>query len=191
MSDNNHILIVNSAEQGITEFTEPLEKIVKEEELYPVIIEYRECPDFNFDSVKAAILSGSPQGDDIVEHHLPYFRWLSNFDKPILGICAGHHISGFLNGSKILRSTEPESGIYDLQIIKNDILFEGLPKNFRAKQMHNDSITLPDNFELLATSKTCYNQLMKHKEKQWYTCQFHPEYYNHDLIKNFLKICKK
>ena len=191
MSDNNYILIVNSAEPGIKEFTDTLEEIIKEEGLKPVILEYKECSDFNFDSVKAAILSGSPQGNDIVEHHLPYFRWLSNFNKPILGICAGHHISGFLNGSKILRSKEPESGIFEIQIVKNNILFEGMTRIFTVRQMHNDSITLPDNFELLATSETCNNQLMKHKKKKWYTCQFHPEYFNHDLIKNFLKICKK
>jgi len=94
-------------------------------------------------------------------------------------------------GSEILRSKEPESGDFYVKIIRNDDLFSGLPNDFKVKQMHNDSVTLPGNFDLLATSETCKNQLMKHKSRPWYTCQFHPEYYNHNLIKNFLKICKK
>ena len=56
--------------------------------------------------------------------------------------------------------------------------------------MHNDSITVPIDFELLATSETCVNQLMKNKYKPLYTSQFHPEYYNPELIENFIVICK-
>ncbi|NQU54434.1 MAG: gamma-glutamyl-gamma-aminobutyrate hydrolase family protein [Bacteroidetes bacterium] len=146
--------------------------------------------DFDFDEFDGAILTGSPQGDDIVEHHLPYFRWIQDFKRPVLGICAGHHITGFMYGSKILRSEEPESGDFEVQIIKDDLLFKGMSKSIKVKQMHNDSITLPNEFELLATSKTCKNQLMKHKQKPLYTCQFHPEFYNHELIRNFVKICQ-
>ena len=191
MKEKTTILIVNSAEPGIREFTEPLEKIAQGEKLSTVTIEYKDCIDFDFNSVNGVILSGSPQGDDIVEHHLPYFKWIPNFGKPVFGICAGHHISGFMNGSKILRSKEPESGDFFVTLLKKDRLFEGMPKIFKVKQMHNDSVTLPANFELLATSETCRNQLMKHQTKTWYSCQFHPEYYNHGLIKNFLKICIK
>jgi len=184
------ILIVNNAEPGIREFAEPIEKIIEETGAGSKFIEYRQCLDFDFSKYDGAILTGSPQGDDIVDHHLPYFRWLQNFEKPILGICAGHHISGFMYGSQLLRSEEPESGDFEVSIVKDDPLFKGMPDNFKVKQMHNDSITLPNNFELLATAKTCRNQLMKHKNKPLYTCQFHPEYYNHDLIKNFISLCK-
>lgn len=183
------ILIVNNAEPGITEFTNPIEKIVTESGFISVTIEYAGCLDFNFDTFNGVILTGSPQGDDIVEHHLPYFLWIKNFNKPVFGICAGHHITGYLYGSKILRSKEPESGDFLVNIVKNNPLFVGMPETFRVKQMHNDSITLPEDFELLATSRTCHNQLMKHRAKPFYTCQFHPEYYNHKLIKNFLSIC--
>lgn len=185
------ILIINSAEPGIANFFAPLEEIVKQEGMKPVTIEYTNCINFDFNTVNGVIISGSPQGDDIVEHHLPYFEWLNDFQKPVLGICAGHHISGFMHGSEILRSKEPESGDFMVDVVKTDVLLEGLQASFKVKQMHNDSITLPENFELLITSKTCINQLMKHKKKPWYTCQFHPEVYNHDLIKNFIKMCQK
>jgi len=184
------ILVVNNAEPGITKFAKPIEKIIKELDSTSTFIEYVDCLNFNFNEFDGAILTGSPQGDDIIEHHLPYFQWIKTFKKPILGICAGHHITGFLYGSQILQSKEIELGDFEIEILKSDPLFRGLPSTFKVKQMHNDSITLPKKFELLATSKTCKNQLMKHKEKSLYTCQFHPEFYNQQLIENFLNMCK-
>lgn len=184
------ILLVNNAEPGITEFTRPIEKIIARVGSTSISIDYGECTKFNFNNFDGVILTGSPQGDDIVEHHLPYFQWIKQFNKPILGICAGHHVTGFMYGSEILRSKEPETGDFEIEIIKDDLLFKGTAKLFKVKQMHNDSITLPKDFELLATSKNCKNQLMKHNQKPLYTCQFHPEFYNHKLIENFITICK-
>ncbi len=185
------ILIINSAEPGITEFTEPLVKIVKTAGYRPTVIDYAQCTEQILADTDGVIISGSPQGDDIVEHHLPWFTWLKTFEKPVLGICAGHHITGFLFGSELLRSEEPESGDFEVQILNDDAIFRGFGKQFTVRQMHNDSITLPDDFVQLATSYICRNQLMKHRHKRLYTCQFHPEYYNYKLIGNFLNLCEK
>lgn len=187
----SEILIVNNAESGITEFTQPLEKLATDCGYTSLTVEYPQCIELNFDHFSGVILSGSPQGDDIVEHHAPYFKWLLNYDRPVLGICAGHHVTGYLYGSELLRSVEPESGDFQVDVVKNDPVLKGLPSNFRVKQMHNDSITLPGDFELLLTAETCKNQMMKHKSRSLYTCQFHPEFYNHDLIRNFIRLCKK
>ena len=183
------ILLINNAEAGIIEFAEPLARIISMAGASSTLIEYSACTDFNLNEFDGVILTGSPQGDDIVEHHLPYFSWLPDSEKPVLGICAGHHITGVLYGSELLRGAERESGDFEVKILKPDPIFSGLANTFKVKQMHNDSITLPVNFELLATSAICKNQLMKHKQKPLYTCQFHPEYYNHDLIRNFIKLC--
>ncbi len=183
-----HILIINNAEKGITEFTRPLEKIVSEAGFSSETIQYKDCLHFNFEKVEGILLSGSPQGNDIVEHHLPWFKWLKEFEKPVLGICSGHHIAGYLYGAELLRGEEPESGDFTVEILEDNPLFSGLPQKITVKQMHNDSISLPPGFELLATSKTCHNQLMKHHSKPLYTCQFHPEYYNHKLIQNFCRL---
>jgi len=183
------ILVINNAEPGIREFAIPLEKIVKETGAEAFFIEYKDCLMTDLKEFDGIILTGSPQGDDIVEHHLPYFKWIESFEKPVFGICAGHHISGYLFGANLLHSEEPESGDFSVKIIHSDPIFKGLPESFKVKQMHNDSITLPKNFVLLATSDTCKNQLMKHKNKPLYTSQFHPEFYNQQLIKNFVGMC--
>ncbi len=185
----SRILVVNNAEPGTTEFASPIEKIIEEEGSNSVFIEYADCLGFNFADVDGAILTGSPQGDDIVEHHLPYFLWIKDFKHPVLGICAGHHVTGFMYGSELIRRKEAESGDFEVNILKSDTIFNGMPNPFTVKQMHNDSVGLPRDFELLATSKACQNQLMKHKQKPLYTCQFHPEFYNHKLIRNFVKLC--
>jgi GMP synthase (glutamine-hydrolysing) len=183
------ILIVNNAEQGIKEFAEPIIEIINQSGAQCQFIEYEECPSYHFKGFDAIVLTGSPQGDDIVEHHLPYFKWIKKINLPVLGICAGHHIVGYLYGSEILRSVEPESGDYEVEIVKHDPIFDGMAAILKVKQMHNDSVTLPDSFELLATSKICKNQMMKHKFKPIYTTQFHPEFYNHKLIQNFISLC--
>jgi GMP synthase (glutamine-hydrolysing) len=186
-----HILIINNAEKSIAEFTRPLEKIVSEAGFISETIEYKDCLDFDFEKEDGILLSGSPQGDNIVEHHLPWFQWLKTYKKPVLGICAGHHITGYLFGAELLRNAEPESGDFIVEILEDDPLFSGLPQKITVKQMHNDSISLPPGFGLLATSRTCRNQIMKRHSKPLYTCQFHPEYYNQKLIQNFLRIVIK
>ena len=187
----HNILIVNNAEPEFVEFTGNITDILNRYKISLKIIQYRECLNTDFKTFSGIILSGSPQGDDIVDHHLPWFQWLKTIEVPVLGICAGHHITGALYNSQLLRSQEPESGDFEVEIVEQDDIFNGMPDKFKVRQMHNDSITLPEEFKLLATSITCKNQLMKHKEKPLYTCQFHPEFYNHDLILNFVEICKR
>ncbi|MFW6309814.1 MAG: type 1 glutamine amidotransferase [Prolixibacteraceae bacterium] len=184
------ILIINSAEPGITEFTKPLAEIAKAAGFAPVVTDYSKCDKTDFSEYAGVIISGSPQGDDIVEHHKPYFKWIASFEKPVFGICAGHHLTGSLFGAELLRSEEPESGDFSVIILQDDPLFKNLPVIFKVRQMHNDSITVPESFKLLATAASCKNQIMKHKNKPLYTSQFHPEYYNHDLLNNFLELCK-
>lgn len=183
------ILIVNNAEPGITTFADSIKRIAINAGAVSIGIEYAECNDYPLNEFDGIILTGSPQGDDIIEHHAPYFQWIKECTKPVFGICAGHHITGYLFGSEILHSKEPESGDFEIEILMSDPIFDEMEKHIAVRQMHNDSVTLPSDFELLATSKTCKNQMMKHKYKPVYTCQFHPEFYNHRLIENFIGLC--
>nr|WP_319999079.1 hypothetical protein [uncultured Draconibacterium sp.] len=184
------MLVINSAEPGIREFAEPIIQIISDTGSTPTLIEYAACTTTNLNAFDGIILTGSPQGDDIVKHHAPYFEWIKDFEKLVLGICAGHHVTGYLYGSELLRSLESESGDFEVEIVETDPILNELPQKFTVRQMHNDSITLPNDFELLLTSASCKNQLMKHKKKPLYTCQFHPEFYNDQLIRNFIELCK-
>jgi GMP synthase (glutamine-hydrolysing) len=184
------ILIINSAEKGTTEFVEPLEKIVREAGAASVVSEYEETSFTGMSSYDGIIMSGSPRGDDIVDHHLPFFQWIKTCDIPIFGICAGHHITGKLYGAQLLRSVEKEVGENFLYIRQKDPIFNGCPGKFLVRQNHHDSITLPKDFILLAHSQGCRVSMMKHPAKPLYTTQFHPEILNKNLVLNFIDIVK-
>jgi GMP synthase (glutamine-hydrolysing) len=185
------ILIVNNAEKGITEFVEPIREIMDEARVASDIIEYEEILNTNMSKYDGIILSGSLRGNDIVDHHLPYFQWIKTCNIPIFGFCAGHHITGKLYGAELLRSVEKEVGDNLLFIDRMDPIFIGCPKKFLVRQNHNDSITLPREFIQLAHSQGCKVSMIKHRTKPIYTTQFHPEILNKRLFFNFIGIVEK
>lgn len=185
---NGRFLIVNSAEPGITEFVRPLEEILSGNGVAYQTIDYSETLKTDINAFSGAVLSGSPRGDDIVDHHLPYFQWIKTAGIPVFGICAGHHILGRLYGSEILRSVEKEVGDFFVEIDHQDKIFNGFPPRFLAAQNHHDSITMPEGFKRLAFSEVCRVEAIRHNELPLYSFQFHPEIHNPDLLSNFVNI---
>jgi GMP synthase (glutamine-hydrolysing) len=185
------ILIINSAEKGIFQFVEPLEEIASQTGAATKVIEYENTLNIDLFSYDGIIISGSPRGDDIVGHHLPYFQWLQTCYTPVFGICAGHHITGRLYGAQLLRSIEKEVGENFLFIRQQNPIFDGCPGKFLVWQNHHDSITLPEGFIWLAHSEGCQVSMMKHPLKCLYTTQFHPEILNKNIILNFINIAKQ
>ncbi len=180
------ILVVNNAEPGLTEFVDPIVELIDKRGEDRQLVQYSELrPDLagGFDKI---ILSASPMGDDIVDHHLPFYSWLSTYEKPVLGICAGHQIVGCLFGGELLRKVESEQGTIRITKVHNDALFEGYEEELEAFTQHHDSVTCPDGFWILARSDRCQNQIMRHQKRPIYGVQFHPEKMNHRLIENFL-----
>ena len=115
---------------------------------------------------------------------------------PILGICAGHQFMAQFFGGKAAPSKIPEFGKIEVTILKENELFDGVPKKSIVWESHNDEVTtIPDDFELLGESETCKIQAMKHKNKPFYGLQFHPEVehteYGEQIFRNFVKICEK
>ena len=112
-------------------------------------------------------------------------QWERMSEKPVLGICAGHHIVGYMYGSDLIRDSQREDGYYFVTIDTDDKLFDGYGKMLSVEQHHNESITLPQAFIKLAHSEGCDNQIMVHGKKPIYTVQFHAER-NPRLLRNFL-----
>lgn len=181
------ILLVNNAEKNRREFVEPIELLFHDKILFDSI-EYSEIPKARLEDYSAIISSASPRGNDIVETHARVYEWVKTTDKPFLGICAGHQIIGRLFGAQIIRNKEQEIGDLPVSVDVEDPIFAGLGKTFLVRQGHNDSITIPEQFTLLAHSDKCKVQVMKHHEKPIYSCQFHAEVLNPKLILNFVKM---
>ena len=184
------VLVFNNAEKGVSEFTKPIESILSDSKCQWVTVEYTDSMLKNNNNYDAIILSASPFGDDIVDHHKTSYSWIQQEAKPVLGICAGHHIIGRLFGSALIRDQESETGDCTVVIDKIDPLFNGVEDSFVVKQNHKDSISLPENFFLLGHSDKCKVQIMKHRTRPIYSTQFHAELSNSFLIKNFLAIAK-
>jgi GMP synthase (glutamine-hydrolysing) len=140
-------------------------------------------------------------------------------DLPILAICGSHQLIGFmynldlhsidrledqpmrklLLGEVDLADYHPgyfkEYGFYPVDIVRDDEIFEGLPNPFIVREAHYCEIkNLPHDFVLLASTKDCRIQAMKHRSRTIYSTQFHPEgyteFYQHGKIflENFFKI---
>ena len=123
-------------------------------------------------------------------------EYLEKADFPVLGICAGHQFMAQFFGGKTEPSKIPEFGKMDLNILKDNKIFKGVPKKSIVWVSHNDEVTvLPDSFELLGKSENCKIQAMKHKSKPFYGLQFHPEVehteFGKHIFRNFVKICTK
>jgi len=121
---------------------------------------------------------------------------LKKVDIPILGICAGHQYMARFFGGKVKPSEIPEFGKVELTLLKKDMIFKGVSIKSIAWASHNDEVEkIPESFDILASSKDCKIQAMKHKEKSLYGLQFHPEVehteYGELIFKNFIEICEK
>ena len=172
-----------------------------------LMIHHKDILNKSIDDFKPdAVITGGRFGDWIyrysnMEREFPEeSEFMLSTDLPYLGICGGHQICGVTHGSRfgpILKDGQPirEDGYLPVNIVKEDVLFKGLGSTATFMMGHRDELkTLPDNFELLASSDTCHIQAMRHKEKCMYGVQFHPEYFDEDhqngivLLKNFLSL---
>ncbi len=114
----------------------------------------------------------------------------SNSAIPILGICFGHQLMGLYNQAAIKRCNESR----EYEEIAFNTKFELLSKVENTQKFmedHCECIDLPKEFRLIASSKTCENEVMQHKSNPWYGVQFHPEssgQIGKELIINFINL---
>ncbi|MBI5047023.1 GMP synthase subunit A [Candidatus Micrarchaeota archaeon] len=122
----------------------------------------------------------------------------NELEIPLLGICYGHQMISHIFGAKVAKGKSAEYGFCEITIDEgkkenaNGIL-TGIPKRFRAWVSHFDEAKeLPKDFVKLAHSESCEIEAMKHKTKQIFGLQFHPEVWHtengEEILKNFLKI---
>jgi len=141
------------------------------------------------------IFSGGPQS--VYGKTSPKIKkGIYELDVPILGICYGHQTFAYTFGGKKCIGSIPEYGKSKLVLKNTEDLFKGCEDGV-VWQNHGDAvIILPDDFEVLASTKNNEFSAMKHIEKPWYSVQFHPEVTHsgeigEKLFSNFIfEICK-
>ena len=116
---------------------------------------------------------------------------------PILGICYGMQLTCYTLGGRILPAHSREFGRAPCsQLSESDsLLFQGLPTTFTAWMSHGDQVeTLTGDFTAIASTATCPNAAVRHRDLPIYGLQFHPEVthteFGGQLLANFVRnIC--
>lgn len=194
------LLIINtSSDESISEYVELLSNKLSHLEATSNIVHYKYLNSIKLFEYNGIILSPTSIDDDKSDTKKSEENWTSKLkyipklitcNLPMLGICGGHLMLGLLFGSKIIINSEREVNKNSkIKIIKkDDPLFANIQSDqIEVSQFHNNSITVPPGFDILASSEICKNQIMKHKKKFIYGSQFHIEE-NDILFGNFINI---
>lgn len=152
--------------------------------------------DFEVESLgnyKGVVISGSPIS--ITEKHPETFiekiAFIKDCEIPVLGICFGHQIIGLSFGATAHRMREDRDWQL-IEVYEENPLTVRLPTEFEMMEDHCETISIPPNFKLLASSDACINEMMAHNDRPIYGVQFHPELSgNHGavIIENFVRLC--
>lgn len=144
-------------------------------------------------NINGVIISGAPLliTEINMEPYLEKLNWIKTTSLPVLGICFGHQVIGLLHGAFGSKMKEDR----DWQIVEafeTSPLFNRLPDEIEMMEDHCETISIPENFKLIASSDACVNEVMQHNDKPIYGVQFHPEVSgNHGriMIENFINVC--
>lgn len=179
------ILIVNAAQDsGNIYFAEPIHTLLRRSQSkiahYKDIKSVKDTKGFH-----AVIISGQPTDDDSYTKQkiAKYYSWVKDVEVPLFGFCGGHQVIALSYGAEVINEKEKEPKGYFAAYAENghidDPIFMGIHfgrcNAFIVYNKHRDSVTLPEDFDVLASTDRCRNSLMKHKHKPIYGAQFHPE----------------
>lgn len=156
-------------------------------------VQFDTCTKKDFEEADGLIIGGSPEllEDRNVDEELKRTAFLKDLTIPILGICFGHQWLAVLYGAKYWTKA-PVRTAQEIITLGESMLIAGFPPTFKMEQDHTEYVGLPDGFQQLATSTTCYNEAMQHTQKPIWGVQFHPEtsgMLGAQLIHNFLGYC--
>jgi GMP synthase (glutamine-hydrolysing) len=124
-------------------------------------------------------------------------EWIDRFDRPVLGICVGHHYLARHFGGEVSHSGSPEYGRVRIELDRADSpLFLGLGASLEVWESHNDIVSkLPPGWVRLATSESCPIQAMADPARPRFGVQYHPEVAHTEggerLFENFLALCRR
>jgi GMP synthase (glutamine-hydrolysing) len=172
-----------------SQFTQLIARRLRELNVYCEIHPWNKVPSIGTD-IKGVILSGSPHS--VREENPPQPDLSAVKGKiPLLGLCYGAQYLAHFFGGEVGRSSSREYGRANLNFIGKNELFKAVPDNSQVWMSHADTILkLPDNFELIASTKDVKMAGFQVKGEQTYGIQFHPEVFHstdgHQILKNFV-----
>ena len=164
---------------GFDEFVLPLVTSVRQFDEYAVR-HFSQVSKEDMRLSDKAVLSGTSLQDHETFDRVEDFEWVREWNKPVLGICAGMQTIGLVFEMKLYECVE--IGMARISTLKLNPLFSS---EFEVYELHNYSVSVSSDFEALAESGRC-TQAFKHKNKEIYGVLFHPEVRNQDILRRFV-----
>lgn len=161
------------------------------------------CEVMPFDTPLSEIKEKNPAGiiftggpSVVYEENAPMLeKELFQLGIPILGICYGSQLMGYVLGGEVEKAEHREYGKTDLTVNTDNLMFDGVEKDTTCWMSHTYYISKPPvGFEVIATTETCPVAAMADVDKKLYAVQFHPEVVHTPegtkMLRNFLyKVC--
>ena len=116
----------------------------------------------------------------LIEEKKRIKEFVVDLKKPFLGFCLGCQLLGEVVGGKVVKSSPPEIGILDINLLEDknsDRLFSQFPDSIKALQWHSYEVAGLENnndVTLLGSSPLTKYQIFKYKNHA-YGIQFHIE----------------
>ncbi len=97
----------------------------------------------------------------------------------LFGVCLGQQAIGEVFGAKLRNLDRVYHGVAtEMNVLKDDVLFKGLPKKFNAGRYHSwviDEKTMPADLEVTVEDENRQIMAIRHKKFKVRGVQFHPE----------------
>ncbi len=173
------------------QYNQLIARRVRENNVYAEVLRYdTPIEDIIARNPKGIIFTGGPSV--VTDDSAPKIdKALFDAGIPILGICYGSQLMGYLLGGEVDRADNREYGKMDISVDSTDPLFKDVKKDSVSWMSHTYFVSNPpEGFKITATTETCPVAAMSNVEKKLYATQFHPEV-NHTeegtkILTNFL-----
>jgi len=178
-----------------SQYTQVIARRVRECNVYSKIYHYATPASvLKSDGICGIILSGGPSSVLAPTAPIPD-KAIFELGVPVLGVCYGLQLMGFLLGGKVEHSTRREYGNGMLTRVADSPLFEGIPEELKVWNSHGDKLLeMPQGYRAVARTENSAFAAIEDPVRRFYALQFHPEVFHTDrgvdIIRNFLSgIC--
>lgn len=185
----NHELVIVLDFGG--QYNQLIARRVREANVYCEVLPYdTSIEEIKEKSPKGIIFTGGPSV--VYEENAPLVDpKIFEMGVPILGICYGSQLMGYILGGKVTKAEQREYGKTQLSVMDESPLFRGISKETVCWMSHTYYIsTPPEGFSVVGTTPTCPVAAMADYKRKLYGVQFHPEVMHtpegNKMLQNFL-----
>jgi len=150
---------------------------------------------YSFDDVDGILLSPGPGTPEAAGVCVPLVQNLAG-RVPLFGVCLGLQAMAVAYGASVTRAPELLHGKTSLVEHQGVGVLAGLPNPFTATRYHSlavDPSTVPNVWQVTATTATGVVMAMRHRTLAVEGVQFHPESvlteHGHLMLANWLAVC--